>query len=78
MYYLHEKNNKKWKFKKYFDSLMQDNTNHVVRWEEADCEVLKASWLHPHIEKRQQQVKADYDLIQSEVPVETRGEFTLD
>jgi hypothetical protein len=63
MYYLHEKNNKKWKFKKYFDSLIQDNSNHVVRWIEADREVVKASWLAPHIDQLQKQVEDDYNLI---------------
>ena len=78
MYYLHERNNKKWKYKKYFESLIQDNTNHVIRWDEAAREVLKASWLATHIEGLQKQVEDDYNLIQKEVPAETRGEFTLD
>ena len=78
MYYLQERNNKKWKFKKYFDSLIQDNTNHVLRWEQADVEVLKASWLNSHISQLQKEVEDDYNLIQKEIPAETRGEFTLD
>ena len=78
MFYLHERNNKKWKYKKYFDSLCQDNTNHVVRWGEADREILKGSWLAPHIAGLQKEVEEDYNLIQKECPAETRGEFTLD
>ena len=78
MFYLHERNNKKWKYKKYFDSLIQDNTNHVVRWGEADREILKGSWLAPHIANLQKEVEDDYNLIQKECPAETRGEYTLD
>jgi len=77
MYYLQEKNNAKWKYKRYFDSLQQDNSNHVVLWEQEHREVLKGSWLAPHIEKLQKAVEADYDLVQKEMPAETRGEFTL-
>jgi len=77
MYYLHEKNNSKWKYKRYFDSLRQDNSNHVVLWEQEHLDVLKASWLNPHIQSLQKAVEGDYDLIQKEMPAETRGEFTL-
>lgn len=58
--------------------MCQDNTNQVVRWEAADRDVLKASWLGPAIESMQKEVEDVYNLIQTEVPAETRGEFTLD
>jgi len=77
MYYLHEKNNSKWKYKRYFDSLSQDNSNHVVLWEQEHRDVLKASWLSPHIENLQKVVAADFDVLQKEMPAQTRGDFTL-
>jgi len=58
--------------------LCQDNTNHVVRWEAAERDVLKGSWLGPAIDSLQKGVEDVYNLIQAEVPAETRGEFTLD
>jgi len=76
MYYMHEKNNGKWKHKRYYDSL-GDNSSHVLLWEQEHRDVLSASWLSPHIENLQKLVEADYNLIQKEVPAETRGEFTL-
>jgi len=51
MYILHEKNNSKWKYKRFFESLDKDNSNHVAMWEEEQMEILKASWLFPHITK---------------------------
>lgn len=58
--------------------MCQDNTNHVVRWEAAERDVLKGSWLGPAIDSLQKGVEDVYNLIQAEVPAETRGEFTLD
>lgn len=75
--YLHEKNNAKWKYKRYFDSLPQDNTNHVALWEPATHDVLKASWLYQHIEKLRKAIEMDYELLQKEIPADSRGEYTL-
>jgi len=49
MYILHEKNNSKWKYKRFFESLGKENSNHVAMWEEEQMEILKPSWLFPHI-----------------------------
>ena len=78
LYYLHEKNNSKWHHQRYFASLVQDNTNQVVRWSEADLEVLKGTSAHYQVAGIRKEVAAVYDFIQKEVPAESRGEFTLD
>jgi len=58
--------------------LCQDNTNQVVRWGPGVRDVLKASWAGPAIASMQKEVEEVYNIIQAEVPAETRGEFTLD
>ena len=58
--------------------MCQDNTNQVVRWGPEERDVLKASWAGPAIASMQKEVEDVYNIIQAEVPAETRGEFTLD
>lgn len=58
LYYISEKKNLKSKHKKFFDQLNQrDMSTHVAMWEPETNEILKACWLHPHIENLQKEIE---------------------
>ena len=49
LYYLHEKQNEKSKYKRYFDSLKKDYSNCITMWGPEVLEIIKGAELIPPI-----------------------------